>query len=187
MVHANGALQCKPDCPIVDKCGRPHAEEAVVRWAIVVAIFESGNQADDRYDRRLDISWKRWMRRTGVPPIDLRWDEQDPFLQYATKRLDNAKLGQMRKNAMVAMGKVRRLNMTSIMFSNQAPPPPVQTDQPVNSPAVLEPVVDEIPPENHGEQVDEVLQQGGRGEPAIAQPEAEKAADSDPRGGSKRQ
>ena len=40
--------------------------------------------------------------------------------------------------------------------------------------------MDKIPPENEGEQVDEVLQQGRRGEPSIAQPEAEMAADSDP-------
>ena len=179
-VHVNGTLQCKPDCPIGEKWGRPHAEEAVTKWAIVMAIFETGNRADDRYDRRLEVSWRRWMRQAEVLPTELNWDEQDAFLQYATKRLDNEKLGKMKADAMVAMGEVRRLNMTSIMFSNLPPPPPVQADQPASPPAVLEPVVDEIPPEDDGEQVDEVLQQGGRGEPAIAQPEAEVAAVSDP-------
>jgi len=47
-------------------------------------VFECGDQAADDYDRRLFVSWCRFMRANGMVATEEQWQNLNEFTQYVT-------------------------------------------------------------------------------------------------------
>ena len=47
-------------------------------------MFYCGDQAADDYDRRLFVSWRRFMRSNGMVPTEEQWEDLNTFAHYVT-------------------------------------------------------------------------------------------------------